>query len=145
MHITRYTDYALRVMTYVALKEEELCTIQEIADAYGISKNHLMKVVQQLNAAGYLKALRGKNGGLTLGRPPEAINIGALVRDTEQDFAIVECLGPADSCVITPGCRLKGILKEALNAFIAVLDAYTLADVINAKNRRAMLRILNIA
>ncbi|TVZ41186.1 BadM/Rrf2 family transcriptional regulator [Alteromonadaceae bacterium 2753L.S.0a.02] len=144
MHITRYTDYALRVMTYVALKGEGSCTIQEIADAYGISKNHLMKVVQQLNAAGYLNATRGKSGGLRLGRPAAEINLGQLVRDTEKDLALVECLGDADTCVITPGCKLKGVLQQALRAFWAVLDEYTLADLVTPRNARPLLKLLNL-
>lgn len=144
MHITRYTDYSLRVLMYLALKDEQLSTIREIADSYDISKNHLMKVVQELNAKGYLIATRGKNGGLRLAGAPEAINIGALVRDTEQDFALVECFGDSGACVITPACQLKRVLGEALEAFFAVLDQYTLADILPGGKARAMTRLLNI-
>src|SRR5690606_20882837 len=107
MHITLYTDYSLRVLMYIALKGEELSTIREIAASYDISRNHLMKVVQELNNKGYLTALRGKNGGLRLNGRPEDINIGALVRDTERDIALVECLGEKNRCVITPACQLS--------------------------------------
>src|SRR5690606_31820486 len=128
MHITRYTDYSLRVLMYVALKNDGLSTIGEIADSYGISKNHLMKVVQELNIKGYITAIRGKNGGLRLAGPAEAINIGQLVRATEQDLALVECFSGGQHCVITPACELKKVFAEALEAFFAVLDQYTLAD-----------------
>ncbi|WP_111641316.1 RrF2 family transcriptional regulator [Marinimicrobium alkaliphilum] len=144
MHITRYTDYSLRVLMYLALKDDELSTIREIADSYGISKNHLMKVVQELNNKGYLQAIRGKNGGLRLAGAAEAINIGALVRDTEQDFALVECFGEGDGCVITSACQLKRVLGEALESFFAVLDQYTLADILPGGKARVMTRLLNI-
>lgn len=144
MRITRYTDYSLRVLIYVALKGEEQSTIQEIADSYGISKNHLMKVVQALNNQGYLIASRGKNGGLRLNGDPSDINIGILIRDTEQDFALVECFSNADACVITPACLLKNVLGEALESFFAVLDKYTLADLLPRKQRAALLRHLAI-
>lgn len=142
MHITRYTDYALRVLIYLGLKGEELATIQEIADRYGISKNHLMKVVHDLQQRGYVATLRGKGGGLRLARPAEEIGIGALVRDTEQDLEIVECFGADNDCIITPACRLKHILGDALNAFLAVLDGYTLADLLQPKARAGLERLL---
>lgn len=144
MRITRYTDYSLRVLMYVALKGEELSTIREIAESYGISKNHLMKVVQELNNKGYLTAIRGKNGGLRLAGSPESINIGHLVRDTEQDFALVECFDSGNGCVITPACQLKMVLAEALSAFFKVLDQYTLADLLPGKNAPEMVRLLNM-
>jgi Rrf2 family nitric oxide-sensitive transcriptional repressor len=147
MHITRYTDYSLRVLIYVALKGQELCTIREIADSYDISKNHLMKVVQELNNKGYLSALRGKNGGLRLAGRPEDINIGRLVRDTEQDFVLVECFNRvqnAPGCVIAPVCQLKRVLAEALEAFFAVLDQYTLADIIPGGRASHMAQLLRI-
>lgn len=143
MHITRYTDYSLRVLIYVALKGDNLCTIRDIADSYNISKNHLMKVVQELNAKGYLQALRGKNGGLRLNRPPEAINLGQLVRDTEEDFALVECFSGGD-CNITPVCRLKGVFNKALQAFFTVLDDYTLADLLPPQSRRELVKLLQL-
>ena len=143
MHITRYTDYSLRVLIYVALKGNDICTIREIAESYNISKNHLMKVVQELNTKGYLQAVRGKNGGLRLNSKPEEINIGKLVRDTEEDFALVECFNGGE-CNITPACRLKGVLGKALQAFFAVLDEYTLADLLPPGARRELIQLLKI-
>lgn len=144
MHITRYTDYSLRVLVYLALKGEKLSTIREIAARYGISKNHLMKVVHELRLRGYIDTLRGKNGGLRLGRPPHRINIGRLVRDTEQDLNLVECFGADNRCVITPDCNLKRILGEALEAFFAVLDRYTLADLIEPERARGLCGALGL-
>ncbi|MWJ28949.1 Rrf2 family transcriptional regulator [Halomonas sediminis] len=144
MHITRYTDYSLRVLLFVALKGEERSTIREIAERYDISRNHLMKVVQELNHKGYLQAIRGKQGGLLLGRAPEDINIGALVRDTEQDLALVECFGKQNKCVITGACRIRPMLAEALEAFFHVLDGYTLADLLTDEQRPQLLRLLAI-
>lgn len=144
MHITRYTDYSLRVLLFVALKGEERSTIREIAERYDISRNHLMKVVQELNHKGYLEATRGKHGGLRLKRPPHDINIGALVRDTEQDLALVECFGAHNQCVVTSACRIKPMLGEALEAFFRVLDGYTLADLLGDAERPQLLRLLKI-
>ncbi len=144
MRITSYTDYSLRTLIYVALKGNEISTIREIAENYNISKSHLMKVVQELNRRGYLQAVRGKNGGLRLNGQPKDINIGKLVRETEQDFALGECFN-GDGCNLTPACRLKGVLQQALNAFFAVLDEYTLADLLPASSRRELIRILGIA
>ncbi|WP_308367299.1 MULTISPECIES: Rrf2 family transcriptional regulator [unclassified Microbulbifer] len=144
MHITRYTDYSLRVLMYLALKGEELATIREIAESYDISKNHLMKVVQDLNSKGYVVAIRGKNGGLRLADKPENINIGHLVRDTEQDLALVECFGNSQACAITPACELKRVIFEALGAFFEVLDQYTLADLLPQGKGKHMVRLLRI-
>ncbi|MFY0989167.1 Rrf2 family transcriptional regulator [Halomonas sp. C05BenzN] len=130
MHLTRFTDYSLRVLIFLAVKGEQRSTIQEIADRFEVSHNHLMKVVQELSHKGYITAIRGKNGGLLLKRPPEEITIGGLVRDTEHDLLLVECFGDHNECLITPACRLKPILAEALHAFLAVLDKYTLADML---------------
>lgn len=127
MHLTTYTDYSLRVLMYVAMKDD-LSTIQEIADAYGISKNHLMKVAFELGHYGFLETVRGRKGGLKLARPPEEINLGEVIRLTEENFAMVECFGSGNKCVITAPCRLKGVLSEALKAYLGVLDRYTLAD-----------------
>ena len=145
MHITRYTDYSLRVLIYLAAEGDRLATIQEIADSYQISKNHLMKVVHQLNKKGYIETVRGKNGGMRLHMAPEEINIGILIRETEQDLNIVECFSSKNACKITPVCGLKGMFNEALKAFLEVLDKYTLADVIRDPHRPQLLRLLQIA
>lgn len=145
MHITRYTDYSLRVLIYLSAQGDRLATIQEIADSYDISKNHLMKVVHQLNKKGYIETIRGKKGGMRLHMAPEDINIGILVRETEQDLSIVECFSSKNACKITPVCGLKSMFNEALKAFLEVLDKYTLADVIQDQHRPQLLRLLQIA
>ena len=145
MHITRYTDYSLRVLIYLALQQERLVTIQQIADSYDISKNHLMKVVHQLTLKGYIESVRGKNGGLRLHRRPEDINIGVLVRETEQDMNLVECFSSDNQCCITPVCGLKNILAEALRAFLNTLDQYTLEDILTERQKTQLLRLLQIA
>jgi Rrf2 family nitric oxide-sensitive transcriptional repressor len=129
MRLTAYTDYSLRVLMYLAARPDGRPTISEIATAFRISKNHLMKVVYDLGAAGYVRTIRGKNGGLQLGRPTSEIRIGDVVRFAEPDMALVPCFEPVNAaCVITPACKLKRALGEAGDAFLAVLDGYTLAD-----------------
>jgi Rrf2 family nitric oxide-sensitive transcriptional repressor len=128
MRLTTYSDYCLRLLMYAATKPDRV-TIQGAADAYGISKNHLMKVAFELGRLGYLETVRGRGGGLKLARPPEAIRLGELLRRTEEDFRIVECFNAGTNrCVISHACRLKGILGEATAAWLAVMDRYTLAD-----------------
>lgn len=144
MHITRYTDYSMRVLIYLAAKEGELCTISEIARSYDISKNHLMKIVQELNARGYLLATRGKNGGLRLNTEPSNINIGELVRAFEQGSKLVECFGSENQCVITPACQLKKIFAEAQESFFATLDRYTLEDLVGDQHKAAVRELLYI-
>lgn len=129
MRLTFYSDYSLRLLMYAAMRPGELVTIQEVADSYGISKNHLMKVAFELGRHGILETVRGRKGGLRLARKPNEIGLGEVVRLTEEDFNIVECFDPAsNSCGIVRACRLKGVLAKALKAYLAVLDAYTLAD-----------------
>lgn len=130
MRLTQYSDFALRVLMYAAAKPEKLLTIEDTARAYGISKNHLMKVVNQLIREGFLIAVRGRSGGFRLGRDPAEIRIGNVVRLTEPDFAIVECFGCDNQCVITRNCSLKKLLAEALQAFLAKLDQKTLKDLL---------------
>ena len=132
MRFTRYTDYALRVLMYLGLKPEgELATIREIAESYGISENHLMKVAHRLGLAGYIVTVRGRQGGLRLAQAPEAINVGAVVRRCEDDLRIVECFDPdTNTCPIAGVCALPALLDEALAAFLAVLDRHTLADLL---------------
>ncbi len=130
MRLTNFSDYALRVLMYAAVRSDRLITIEETAEVYGISRAHLMKVANQLTRAGFLKATRGRTGGLALAKRPEKIRLSDVIRATEPDFALVECFTPENNCLITPRCRLKGVLREALNAFVATLDRYTLADLI---------------
>lgn len=136
-----YTDFSLRVLIYLGAKEKkELSTIQAISDAYGISKNHLMKVTHELGKLGYIETIRGRGGGIRLAMEPEAINIGQVVRHTEDDFHLVECFDcKTNRCVITPVCGLKGALNRALIAYIKVLDEYTMADFLQQKHQLANL------
>jgi Rrf2 family transcriptional regulator, nitric oxide-sensitive transcriptional repressor len=140
MELTFYTDYSLRTLMYLALERERLCTISEIAETYGISRNHLVKVVHGLARGGFVTSYRGKGGGITLARDPERIGVGELVRYTEGPPRLAECFrGRRNSCVITPSCGLKNVLAEAANSFLKVLDGYTLADLVD---RRTQLRRL---
>lgn len=136
MRLTNYSDYALRVLIYLALKEkDELGTIKEIAENYQISKNHLMKIIHDLGKLGYLITLRGRYGGIKLAMQPKDINVGEVVSKTEEDFHIVECFNAEKNyCVISPSCKLKHVLYEALQAFIHVLNQYTLEDLIQNKD-----------
>ncbi len=137
MRLTRYSDYCLRVLIYAGVRGGSLATIKEISEAYGISGNHLMKVVYELSRMGYLETIRGKKGGIRLAVPAEDINLGRLVRQTEQDLALVECFAPEGRCVIAPACVLKSALGEALGAFLGVLDRYTLADLLEPRRHLA--------
>lgn len=129
MRLTLYTDYSLRVLIYLALHADKLVTISELADFYRISRNHLVKVVHELGLSGYIHTTRGKHGGMRLARPAEQIVIGDVVRHTEPDFDLLECLNPeTDQCVITNVCRLKSVLADARDTFLGELDRYTLAD-----------------
>ncbi|WP_435103869.1 Rrf2 family transcriptional regulator [Arhodomonas sp. AD133] len=130
MRLTLYSDYCLRVLIYLGLKDGELATIREIAERYEISRNHLMKVVYELNRLGYIETLRGKHGGMRLNRPPEEVALGALIRQTENDLQLVECFGSENRCRLTGACTLQSVLDEALQAFLDVLDRYTLADLL---------------
>ncbi len=128
MRLTRFSDYSLRVLMYAASRGERLITIEETAATYRISRTHLMKVCHQLTKAGFLRAIRGRSGGLVLARAPSEIGIGEVLRLTEPDSSLVECFGGDNGCVIAPRCRLRGVLHEALAAFFATIDRYTLAD-----------------
>lgn len=128
MRLTRFSDYSLRVLMYAATQGDRLITIEETAATYRISRTHLMKVCHQLTKAGFLRAVRGRSGGLLLAGAPSEIGIGEVLRVTEPDFALVECFGRGEACVIAPRCRLQGVLHEALAAFLATIDRYTLAD-----------------
>jgi Rrf2 family transcriptional regulator, nitric oxide-sensitive transcriptional repressor len=144
MRLTFHTDYALRLLMLLAMEAEDLHTIEEVARRYGISRNHLMKVTQTLAQAGYVESVRGRGGGIRLGRPAGEINLGAVVRATEDDFAVVECFDRVrNTCVIASACGLRGALDEAIRAFLAVLDRYSLADMIgNPSQLRRMRRLV---
>lgn len=130
MRLTVYSDYALRLMMYLALNGEKLSTISEIADAYDISKAHLMKITHELGLKGFIETVRGRQGGMRLARDAGKIGVGDIVRASEPDFAIVPCMeeGAGKICAIQPACVLKRALASASAAFLDVLDGYTLAD-----------------
>ena len=148
MHLTRHSDYSLRVLIFLAVKGKELATVPEIAQAYGISRAHLTKVVHLLGQLGYVSTTRGRGGGLALGRGASEICVGRVLRETEESFALVDCLSRAGQgdrvCKITPVCKLKGVFAEALQAFFAVLDRYTLADIVEGR-AAPLQRLLRLA
>jgi Rrf2 family transcriptional regulator, nitric oxide-sensitive transcriptional repressor len=140
MRLTLHTDFALRVLIQVGLNDGKLTTINDIAQSFGISKPHLMKVVNYLGQRGYLDTVRGRNGGIRLMREPRHINIGQVVRDTEDQLAVIGCLERRGYCPIQRICVLRGALRDATEAFLAVLDNYTLADLI--KPQKALSSLL---
>jgi len=136
MRLTLHSDYSLRVLIFLTLKRGQQATIPEIAQAYQISRGHLMKVVHELGKLGYVATLRGRGGGLTLGKPAGSIRIGDVLRKTEDSLALVECFTkpePGAGCRIEGACRLKGVLAEAQRAFFDTLDKYTLADLVDGR------------
>lgn len=143
MQLTAFTDYALRTLMYAGLKDR-LITIQEVAETYDISRNHLMKIVQFLGEEGLLENRRGKNGGFRLAADPAAVNLGHLIRRTEGNLYLVDCFNEeAPACRIRRSCKLQSVLADALEAFFSVLDGYTLADLLTG--RRGLARDLGIA
>lgn len=131
MQLTRFTDYSLRVLIFLGAYPDRLCTISETAEAYGISGNHLMKVVNRLSSGGYIETVRGKGGGMRLSRAPKMINIGDVVRYMEDRFDIVECFNEKyQDCPLFPACTLRSVLVDALRNFMATLDRHTLKDVL---------------
>lgn len=136
MRLTLYSDYSLRVLVFLATHGERLCSISEIARGYGISQNHLMKVVNALVRAGYVESVRGRFGGIRLARPANLLNVGDIVRHTEEGFDLVDC----PNCVIAPACGLRQVFCEAVRAFLQVLDRYSVADLIG--QRDALVQLL---
>lgn len=141
MKLTSFTDYSLRVLIYLAAEPGKRATIAEIAKAFQVSENHLIKVVHFLGKTGWLANVRGKGGGLALAKPPEQIVVGRVVRDTEGTAMPAECFGvDGGHCSISPICHLRDVLSEAVDAFYLVLDAYTLADLV--RNRQALASVM---
>jgi Rrf2 family transcriptional regulator, nitric oxide-sensitive transcriptional repressor len=130
MRLTYFSDYAFRVLMYLAVNTERRCTIREISDAYEISRAHLMKVVNLLTREGLVTAQRGPSGGLTLALPADQIRLGDVVRKTEEDLGLVECFRPDNACRLTPVCVLAPAISRALQAFLAELDKQTVADLV---------------
>jgi Rrf2 family nitric oxide-sensitive transcriptional repressor len=142
MYLTRHADYTMRLLVHLAVQPEGAATIRQIADRYGISRNHLMKVANHATQAGYVKGVRGRAGGLQLARPARELNIGEILRTVEY-MRLVECFeARSNECRITRGCGLQPILKEAVEAFLAVLDRYSLEDVVRRKP--ALVRLLDL-
>lgn len=137
MKLTRFTDYSLRVLIYLGTRDNGRVTIREISDAYGISRNHLMKVVSLLTRMGYLDARRGPGGGIALARPPAEIVIADVIRDMEDDLNLVECFCDDGKCVIKPICELKSALRKALHAYLSTLEQYTLSDLLKPRKQLA--------
>lgn len=130
MRLTAMTDYSLRLLMYVGQHPDRLCTIAEIAQVYGVSEAHLMKITHQLGLAGFIETVRGRGGGMRLARSPAEINLGDVVRSIEPDFAIVECFAAGDVCTLSGNCRLTAVLHGSLMSFMAHLDRHTLADIL---------------
>lgn len=128
MRLTLHSDYSLRVLMYLAAFPDRLATAEQIATAYGISHHHITKVVQRLSRLGFVKTLRGRNGGIRLALPLEKVSVGAVVRATEEDFDLVECFQSKTTCCITPVCRLQDALRDALDAYLDVLDGWKLSE-----------------
>lgn len=144
MRLSAFSDYCLRVLMFVGAKRDGLATIDEIAAAYGISRHNLTKVVLRLGQLGYLETVRGKGGGMRLGRPAAEIGLGAIVRDTEEELGPVACLNDSGRyCVIEPACVLKTAIARAMREFVRVLDEYTLEDLLLPRTRLA--RLLGVA
>lgn len=139
MRLTRFSDYSLRVLIYLGLNDGRLVTIRSISDAYGISRNHLMKVVSLLTRLEYLEAQRGPGGGIRLARPPSEINLAQVIRDTEEDLNMVECFSKEGRCVISPACRLQVVIQAALDAFMDTFEAHTLEDLLHPSSELSCL------
>jgi Rrf2 family nitric oxide-sensitive transcriptional repressor len=138
MQLTKHTDYALRVLMFLAHRTE-LATISEVAAAQGIPESHLMKIVSRLSRHGFLETLRGKGGGMKLAHAPERISVGEVVRVTEETLDVLDCLARdyRGSCCLAPSCRLKAVLRDAQHAFLRHLDDYTLEDLLPNRGRGA--------
>lgn len=129
MKLTLHTDYALRMLIFLAVRDGRQVTVSDVATTYGLSRNHLLKVALNLGRLGYIRTTRGRSGGIALAKRPEDINLGEVVRHMEDGFALVDCMSDGRACAISRACRLKGIVGMALDAFMAVFDRFTLADI----------------
>jgi Rrf2 family nitric oxide-sensitive transcriptional repressor len=131
MRLTLHFDYALRTLIFLAAHRERRVTTQQVSDAYGISKNHLVRVIQNLERHGYVTLTHGRSGGVALAREPQDIRFGEVLRAIEPNMNLVECFDrETNTCPITPVCKLKAVLRDAGESFAATLDKYTLADIV---------------
>jgi len=144
VRLTTLTDYAMRLLMYVAQRPDRLCTIAEVAETYDVSEAHMMKVTHQLGLAGWIETVRGKGGGMRLAHAPQDIPLGAVVRSIEPDFFLVECLSTGNTCVLTGSCKLTGVVEGALRSFMAHLDASTLADILPAPAKPAAAQTIHL-
>ncbi len=144
MHLSKYTDYSFRVLMYLASHSSRLVTIQEIANAYAISKNHLVKIVHRLSVAGMIESIPGKKGGIRLGRDSKAINLLEVIEITETDFDLAECFTKDGYCPIQGNCKLTKILTEALFSFFKVLGRYTIYDLVRNEALRTQLQSMRV-
>jgi len=141
MRLTLFTDYSLRVLLVLASRTEALVTIADITEAFGISQAHLMKVTHALGKTGWVDTVRGRNGGMRLAVDPRKLSLGEVVRRLEADFALVECMGEDNHCVLTGGCGLEAALRQATEVFLRELDRYTIADLVNTSPALAQLAL----
>lgn len=138
MRLTRFTDYSLRVLIYLGTYQEKNATVEEISRYYHLSKNHLMKIVHHLSKGGYIITTRGHRGGMRLARPPELINLGEMIFNTEENLNIVECFQISkQECTLLPGCGLQSILNKALYDFLKTLTRYTLLDILPSQHKKS--------
>ena len=144
MRLTTLTDYALRLLMYLAQRPERLCTIAEVAGSYGVSEAHMMKVTHQLGLAGWIETVRGKGGGMRLAHAPQDISLGAVVRSIEPDFFMVECFSTRNACVLTDNCKLTGVIEGALQSFMDHLNRSSLADILPTPNARTALPVIRL-
>lgn len=144
MRLTHHADYALRMLIHLAVNRGQPTRVQDVADSYSISRNHLLKVALRLGRLGYVRTLRGRSGGIALAKNPEEINLGEVIRGMEDDFCLVQCMQREGAiCAISPSCRLKGVVRKALEAFLAVFDSYSLADI--SANRDDLAELLGLS
>lgn len=144
MRLTTLTDYALRLLMYLAQRPERLCTIAEVAGSYGVSEAHMMKVTHQLGLAGWIETVRGKGGGMRLAHAPQDISLGAVVRSIEPDFFMVECFSAGNACVLTDNCKLTGVIEGALRSFLEHLNRSSLADILPTPNALAPMHVIRL-
>ena len=144
MQLTKFTDYALRVLLYLGQHKDKRVTIDDLSRHYHISRNHLMKIVHTLSMAGFIHSTRGRSGGLVLGAPPSTITIADVVRETEKNMALVECFETGSTCTLESDCVLKYVLHRAQDSFMEVLSLFTLADILERQNLFAAKAKINI-